>query len=209
MRQNAGYKVLLMACMSAIMLPTLGAQDSGRDVPLFTYGLEWSYSALFNAAWHHNFIEDGGRADDRGTRFFYENHGEILAHGGVNIGGNANVSLYCGYSGLIRDVRYIPVTLRFTWFFGNIADTGRWFAFLDGGSGIYVSKTYTPNYAGKAGGGYRISLSRRAKMDFNIAYRLSYASPDIYSNGVKVPESDINRNENYLSAFMIGIGLTF
>lgn len=204
------YRSFIIVCLSALSVLPLGAQGGRQRFPVFTYGLEWSYTALFNATWHHVFMDEiYSRVNDKGARFLYENHGEILAHIGVNIGENVNISLLSGYSGIIKDVRLVPVSLRCTWFYGKDNGAGRWFSFIDGGSGIHISDTDTPYFSGKAGGGYRIPLSRRVKLDFNIAYRFSYASPDIYDDGERVPESSIRRNDNYLSAMQIGIGLTF
>lgn len=202
-------RVTIIVCVIFLSHLPLRAQDGRKSVPLFTYGLEWSYSAIFNVTWHHNFIADDGRVNIKGTRLLYENHGEILAHAGINVGNNVNLSIYTGYTGIIGDVRLLPISLRCTWFYGRDAGRSRWFSFIDSGSGISLSRVHASCYSGKAGGGYRVRLSRSAGLDFNIAYRLTYAAPDIYDYGDRVPESDIKRNDNYLSSVMIGIGLTF
>lgn len=195
--------LLLLSCFSS------EARTGRRDVPLFTYGLEWSYSAIFNVIWHHNFYTEYGRVNDKDTRGFYESNGEILAHAGINLGKKVNLSLYSGYSGSLYNVRIVPFSLRLTCFYGNDSYANRWFSYIDGGNGIPVTRMHTSYYAGKIGGGYRISLSRSVKLDFNLAYRLSYISPDIYEYGEKIPENNIYRNDNYLSTIMLGVGLTF
>ena len=60
---------------------------------------------------------------------------------------------------------------------------------------------------GKAGGGYRISLSRSVKLDMLLSYRCSYAEIPFSDQYGPVSDDRIRRNNNYLSAINLGIGI--
>jgi hypothetical protein len=62
---------------------------------------------------------------------------------------------------------------------------------------------------GKAGCGYRLSLSRDTKLDFIAAWRILLTHPDIYYYGMEVSPGRINRNNAYISAISFGIALSF
>ena len=84
----------------------------------------------------------------------------------------------------------------------------RWFSFIDLGSGISIKEHPQAILTGKAGGGYRISLSRDTKLDFNMALRTVLTHPDIYHYGDMIPHDKVNRNNAYNSALSLGIALT-
>ncbi|MBO8473729.1 MAG: hypothetical protein IAB91_00355 [Bacteroidetes bacterium] len=172
--------------------------------PLFTYGIEWEYVSTINSIYHHNFSAvDGYRMNDKGSKMMYAGNASVYAHAGVNIGRHGNVSLYAGYSGLYDNYAVIPVSLRYTWVFGR-SDAG-WLCFIDGGCGFRPESAMS--VIGKAGGGYRISLSRSVKLDMLLSYRCSYAEIPFSDQYGPVSDDRIRRNNNYLSAINLGIGI--
>ena len=149
--------------------------------PLFTYGIEWEYVSTINSIYHHNFSAvDGYRVNDKGSKMMYAGNASVYAHAGVNIGRHGNVSLYAGYSGLYDN-------------------------YADGGCGFRPGSEMS--VMGKAGGGYRISLSRSVKLDMLLSYRCSYAEIPFSDQYGPVSDDRIRRNNNYLSAINLGIGI--
>ncbi len=185
--------------------------DSGhrRAWPLFTFGLEWGYSANVNQAYHHNYTSAVGRVDLKSNFMCLRSYGYIMAHGGINCGRHLNLSLYGGYEG-IRDGQAVwPVSIRGTWLFGREPSApSRWLAFLDGGWAISNSD-YNAGAIGRAGAGYRLSLSRSVKLDLMLSYEFAYAETDIFDeSGAAVLRDRIRRNDNYFSSINLSLGIT-
>jgi hypothetical protein len=103
----------------------------------------------------------------------------------------------------------LPVSIRLTRYYGDDHMKDRWFSFIDLGSGISIKEHPQAILTGKAGGGYRISLSRDTKLDFNMALRTVLTHPDIIYYGEMIKPDRINRNNAYVSAVSIGMSLTF
>lgn len=181
-----------------------------KDVPGFTFGAEWGYVAVFYSGYHYNFFApEGFRVDPRGRGFRYASNAEAYIHAGCNIGSKWNISVYAGLSGVEKYHMTIPVSLRGTRYFGNSYNADRWFSFLDLGSGICIKKDPQAILTGKIGGGYRISLSKKVKLDFTAALRTCLTHPDIDYYGTIIPMDKVNRNNAYISAVSIGMALTF
>ena len=182
-------------------------RDGLRRVPRITYGAEWSYIATLNTTYHHNFRAlDGYRVNEKGSTMMYNGNGELLAHIGINFGIHYNLALYAGYGGLYEGYTVFPVSLRNTWLFGDSPEKSRWLCFIDAGAGIRPGDRDA--ITGKAGFGYRLSLSRSVKLDLLLAYRFSYAETSFCDPDGPVPDHRIMRNNNYLSALNLGIGIT-
>ncbi len=183
--------------------------DRFRDRRLFTYGVEWSYSATFGNIRHHNYTSPTGRVDVRGMSLKFVNNGFALGHVGLNCGRHLNMSVYGGYGSIYTDTRVFPLSLRGTWLFGDSsAMARRWLAYLDGGC-LFREGGGDPGAIAKLGGGYRISLSRTTKLDLMVAYQFAYSDLTIYDDyGYEVPESRIRCNNNFLNSINLSIGIT-
>ncbi len=176
--------------------------------PLFTFGIEIDYASTIACTYHHNFRSaEGYRVNEKESGFLYNGNGAVLVHAGLNLGRHYNLSLYAGYEGLADNFRVFPVSIRNTWLFGKKADHSGWLCYVDAGCG-FRDAGGKPAITGKAGGGYRLSLSGKVNLDFLLSYRIAYAELPLVENGENVPESRIMRNNNYLSAINIGIGIT-
>ena len=185
-----------------------GIPEYKRKFPRLTFGVEWGYAATFLCTFHHNYrAEDRYRVNDKGTKAMYEGNGHILAHLGANLGRHYNLSFYTGYEGIADGFCVIPMTLRHTWLFGDRAENSRWLCFADAGYGLRAEGD-SNCFIAKAGGGYRVSFSRSVKMDFLLTYRFAYAEIPFSDESGTVPQDRINRNNNFLNAISIGIGLT-
>ena len=103
-----------------------------------------------------------------------------------NFNENWNLSLYIGIAGISTLHKAVPVCLRGTYLFGNDPSDDRWFAFAEAGSGLSLKIPPQEIFSCKAGGGYRISLSRNTKIDFLMAVKVSYDHPDITYDDVKI-----------------------
>lgn len=193
-----------------ILAGSLRTAAQTDDLPRFTFGAEWGYIGIFYSGHHNNFYAlEGFRVDSRGHEFRYADNAEAYIHAGCNISSRYNMSVYIGFSA-IEDMHHtIPMSLRLTRYYGEDHLKDRMFAFIDLGSGISIKENPQEILTGKLGGGYRISLSRNAKLDLVASYRAVLTHPDIEYYNMKIAHENINRNNTYLSAISLGISITF
>ncbi|MBR5299510.1 MAG: hypothetical protein IKU36_04570 [Bacteroidales bacterium] len=176
----------------------------------YTFGVEWGYVATFQSGYRYIFFPpEGYRVDVMDNSFGLHNNADVYIHSGLNLNKNWNLSIYAGYAGVSDIHKVIPVSLRGTRYFGKDPLKDRWFAFVDFGSGICIKRPVQEILAGKIGGGYRMSLSRYSKLDFIFAVRMTYTHPQITYDQEVIVHDMIRRNNAYVSAFSVGIGLTF
>ena len=138
----------------------------------FTYGVEWGFLTTFNVAYHRNFDSVSGfRENTRSIEWMFRGNGEALAHFGLDLGKRFNLSLYSGYSGLM-DARVIPLSLRGTCFVSRNTELPGWLVFLDSGCN-FGTENDEIGICGMIGTGYRLPLSKRTRLDFLLAFRIS------------------------------------
>lgn len=183
---------------------------SGQELPKFTFGAEWSYSAAFFTSHRFYYIAtEGHRIDDREGSTGYYSDGEVYLHGGINLNPKWTLSLFAGFAGIADYHGAIPVSLRATRYFGDNHLRDRWFGYADLGSGLSLTQTPRELLTAKLGGGYRVSLSRLTKLDFIASLRYVHTRPDINYHGTIIPEEHIGRNSASIISASLGIGLTF
>lgn len=198
-----GLISLLLSCH--ILLFSKDRSD-GR----FTFGAEWSYIANIHTGYHYNFFApEGFRVNPVGNSFGFSSNAEAYLHAGYDFNDDWNLSLYVGYAGIERYHHAVPVSLRATRFFDRNKASDRWFCMIDLGSGICLKKSPQALLAGKLGGGYRVSLSKDASLDFILTLRSTLGHPVIDYYGTPIPMEKTNRNNAYVSSISLGIGLTF
>lgn len=205
--------VITVFALHCIVALSAGNKAGKRDWPLVTFGIEADYAGTFFNFAHFNYIsEDAYRIDIKEVSSEYVSNGQIIMNVGVNVSGNVNLSLNCGYMGLYSRTRLVPVTVRASWLFGDKPLENRWLAFLDVGCGISKLRI-TDDIAGllKLGCGYRISLNRSVKLDFLCGLQGAYYQPKVYETqgSLEVRGGDLRRNDSYNSSIFIGIGLVF
>lgn len=199
-----------LALIFIMVLFHTGAGAGNTSFTRLTYGVEWGYIGVFYSGYHYNFFApEGYRVDPRGYGFMYDNNAEGYFHVGYNITGRDNISLYTGLSAIEDYHHTIPVSLRYTRYYGEDHMSDRWFSFIDLGSGCSVKVHPQFILTGKLGGGYRLSLSRDTKLDFLVSLRSALTHPDIIYYDTPIRHEKINRNNAYVSAFSIGMALTF
>lgn len=200
---------IIISIMLFIPFIMNGMKVYDPELKRFTFGTEWGYVSSFHCGMHHNFFSDVGyRVDIRSQDFGYLSNADAYLHFGYNLDENWNLSLYAGIAGVYDIHKIIPLSIRTTRYFRPSAKDDRWFAFLDAGSGISTSSHPQATLNGKLGAGYRISLSRAAKLDFSLAFRMTLTHPEIEYDGYLVDFSKINRNNAYVSAIAISMTLT-
>lgn len=206
---------VIFAFMIAYLLPAAGLNAASRSFPRLSFGIEGSLAGTFLSYRHSNYISNYGyRIDRRVINKKYHTNGEILLHLGMNISRHVNLSLYSGYSGVCKNGSIYPLSLRCTWFPAQDPSKDRWFAFIDGGPALKkTGRVSSLAGTGKLGCGYRISLTRSAKMDFLFSLRQAFIK-DIYSqpgmlSAEYVEKDRIRRNNAAYMAVTLGIGLTF
>ena len=169
------------------------------------------YISITYSSYEYHYFKnnEGGREIvDKGD-FMYDSDSEFALHCGYDFNNYWNLSLYAGYTGLGRFHKAVPVSIRATRYFGDNPLNDRWFAFLDLGSGISIKDKPEEIISGKIGGGYRLSLSRRTKLDFLFSLRAVHTHPDIrIYDDAAIPEN-VYRNEGVITSLGIGIGFTF
>lgn len=207
-------KFLLISVLIAATVIDAAAEKPARDFQSFTFGLEGSFILTAVTYSHINYISgDGYRVDRRGFGRMPAANGELLVNAGYNIDRHLNMALFFGVSGISREETVLPLSLRLTVLFGKDPLKSRWFSFIDGGAGIGIGTTARFSPIAKVGAGYRISLTRSAKLDFLLSLRSIYTRPQIteFSDGdmTEVPQERIRRSQAFYNAVMIGIGLNF
>ena len=196
------------------MLFLLGLSAAGKSPsrvsPRITFGCQWDYCGTFLTGLDQYFYApEGFRESIKYNAVTYLTNGESAIHGGYNFNDNWNLSLYIGYTALGEYHRAVPVSLRATRYYGDNPLDDRWFSFIDLGSGVSIKSHPQEIFTGKIGGGYRMSLSRYAKLDFILSLRAIYTHPDlIYYNEI-IQDKDISSNHGYACSISCGIGITF
>lgn len=214
MNSDTMKKSFLITVIIFAAVFTAAAEKPARDFPGFTFGMEGNFILSAISYSHINYIAaDGYRVDRRGLVCRPAVNGELLLNAGYNIDRHLNMALCFGVSGISRGETVFPISLRLTVLFGRDPLKARWFSFIDGGAGIGTATEARFSPAAKLGGGYRISLTRSAKLDFILSLRSIYTQPQIteFSDGdmVKVPSERIRRSQAFYNAIMLGIGLNF
>lgn len=197
--------ILLFSCI----VTYAGERNVGIE-KRFTFGAEWSYVMTLQSGYHHNFFStEGYRVDVRDNDFLFYSNGDVYFHAGYIFDEKWDLSMYIGYAGVHDIHAVIPVSIRGTRFFDADCKGDRWFAFTDLGSGICIKKEPQEILTGKIGCGYRFALSSTTRLDFIAAARITYTHPQVYDYGDMIPLSKTNRNNAYVSALSIGIGISF
>ncbi|MBR4978190.1 MAG: hypothetical protein IKY95_04460 [Bacteroidales bacterium] len=176
--------------------------------PRFTFGAEWGYVSSIHSIWHNNFFSpEGYRVDEKGSRAMFHSNGEASVNAGLNLNRHWNLSFHLGLTGLGELHNAVPVSFRSTYYYGDDPLADRWFTFMEAGSGISLKLPVQEIFGCKAGGGYRISLSRHTKMDFLVAVKVNYTHPDIVYDNVRIDHERINRNGMTITAIMLGMAV--
>jgi len=192
-----------------------GAFTASAKAPLFKYGAEWGIGANIFYDKQLNYItEEGYRIDDSVAEGAFIPNGQILGSIGINATGRFSISLMSGYLGVSRNNRMIPILLRAGYHFNGLESDGL-FAFIDGGIGIHLRKTWEPERkpAGMtdAGMGYRFILTHRTSLDllFNVKGTfdtLLVTDPD---SGEFIKENNIRKNNAFFLTLNVGLGINF
>ena len=194
----------------AMLLCPFGIRAQESSSTRFTFGAEWGYVGVFYSGYHYNFYApEGYRADPRGYGFTYDNNAEAYLHAGYDINKNHNIALYLGITAIGDYHHAVPLSVRLTRYYGTDQMKDRWLTFIDLGSGISLKERPQALISGKIGMGYRLSLSPDTKLDFIAALKCVLTHPDIQYYGIEISHDRINRNNAYISAFSLGMALTF
>lgn len=181
-----------------------------RNGSRLTFGAEWSFISSFSCRVHHNFFsEEGYRVDFNQRSWDYESNGELELHCGYDLNNDWNISLHTGFVGIYDIGNAIPVSLRLTRLFREDRAGDRWLCYIDTGTGVCLKENPQMIAVGKAGGGYRLSLSKTTKMDILLACRTSLTHPKVFFDGYTVPFEKTNRNNAFVTSLSLGISLTF
>jgi hypothetical protein len=197
--------ILLMLSVHSVISDAYARSDRR-----LTYGVEWGYIATVQSGYRYIFFPpEGYRIDVRGNAILYHSNADMYAHVGYDFNQKWNLSLYLGYAGVHDIHNVLPMSLRMTRYFKSNKKGDRWLSFIDLGSGICLKTPVQEILTGKIGTGYRISLSADTKLDFLLSARMTYTHPQIIYDGMVISHDMVSKNNAYVSALSIGIGLTF
>ena len=196
---------LLLLCCTVVM-----GRSHEESIKKFTFGAECTYSAtLYSFEYHYFKNNDGAREEIVSGSFLYDSDSEFALHCGYNFNNYWNLSLYAGYTGIGKFHKAVPISVRATRYFGENPLKDRWFTFIDLGSGLSVKSYPEEIITGKIGGGYRLSLSRRTKIDFLLSVRAVHTHPDISIYDHAAVRENIYTNSGVVTSLTLGIGITF
>ncbi len=191
----------------------LNVMAKGRNEDLLsrmTFGLEWGYVASIHTGYHYNFFApEGYRVDYKDNEFRFRSNADMYVHVGYDFSTLWNLSVYLGYEGVSDIQKAVPVSFRMTRFHDADPMADRWFSFVDLGTGIGLKRPPQEILTGKLGGGYRLSLSRHAALDFILSAKMTYVHPQIVYDKTPIPMDKTNRNNAYVTALSLGMALTF
>lgn len=146
------------------------------------FSCEWGYVQSLALGYHYNILsEEGYRIDESYSGFNpYPNGMVILGVGFVPPGDLLSISLHGGYSGIHKDNRIIPATLRMSFFPKRAVNDGM-FYFAEAGAGFHVPKTFKTRVSlvTRIGGGYRFALTRRCSIDLSATIMAAESRPPI------------------------------
>ena len=199
-------RLMVILLLSSLSVLKVNAQE--ESFPRITFGAEWSHVSSIHSIWHYNFFsQEGYRVDQKGSEAMYHSNAEAYINAGYNFNSHWNMSVNIGLTGLAGYHKAVPVSLRSTYYFGNDPLKDRWFSFLEAGSGLSLKLPVQEIFGCKAGGGYRISLSRHTKIDFIAAVKVNYTHPDIIYDDVQIVPERINRNGMTIIALTVGMAV--
>ena len=201
-------KGLLILVLAMLTFICAAGKTRTYDIPGFTYGVEWCYAETFFTGHHNYFISpEGYRVEQKEHKIKHLPNAEVSLHTGYNLNPNWNISFRLGYTGIGDMHPGIPATLRLTKFFGKDYMADRWFTYGEAGSGISIKERPQELLVGRIGTGYRLSLSKYAKLDLIGSLRYIRTHPDIEYYGEHI--TTYTRNEGRTVSATLGIGLTF
>ena len=198
--------IFILLIFSAYALKSNAQEDS---FPRITFGAEWGYSAAVHSIWHYNFFSpEGYRVNLKGSDVLFHSNAEASVNAGLNLNSHWNLSFHLGLTGLRELHKAVPISMRGTRYYGDDPLNDRWFTFIEAGSGLSLKLPAQEIFGCKAGGGYRISLSRHTKMDFLLAVKVNYTHPDIIYDNVIIDHDRINKNGMTITAITLGMAIS-
>lgn len=161
---------------------------------------------------HQNYtVGDGYRVDDNHAGWTFIGNARILANVGVNVTPHIALAAYSGLTGISKDFRAVPLTLRSTYFIRGM-DCDGLLCYVDGGVGFKNHRNLSDVCTLlSAGTGYHMALSRSVSLDFLISARLTLDSPDIFDpdSGKVIPAGNIRVNSARYGSLNLSIALSF
>ena len=157
------------------------------------FGVEWGGAENLYSWSHFNYrTSEGYRVDDPYAGFDPNFNGFFNVFVGNDISEKVSVTLSCGFSGLHKGLRALPVQLRGFYFpKGNHYDG----LILYGDIGAdMLNFEESPCLIGDAGSGWRLALGGQFALDFLAGLRISMDRPVLMDpdSGKKIPAQDIN-----------------
>lgn len=203
-------RALIILILSAFNICVFAQNHRSGELPRFTGGIEWGYSAtLFSGFIYNYFSPEGYRIVESVNDLKFYSNGEMYIHFGYNFNTYWNLSIYTGYAGIANLHNAIPVSIRATRFFGEDHMKDRIFVFGDIGSGICLKPDIQEIGTVKIGCGYRLSLSRDTKLDLNMAVRMTHTHPEIIYDGIPIAMKWTNSNNAYLAGMSLSMAVVF
>lgn len=200
-----------MKKLTALAFALFAAVSLQARNPVFTYGLEWGYTATILKTGQYNFIcAEGYRIIENPVIWRYFSNGSILANAGLNLTDHLNVSACSGLLGVYSRRWMVPVELRLKYCPAGLYNDG---LVLGAGGGVaFPTTTLRETGArGVAGAGYRFALFRKMSVDFMLSLNVTLDHDRITDPDTRqyVSRTEIESNTVQYYALNLSIGLNF
>lgn len=203
-------RLLAIILLSFILTSGMNAKESGiksgkPPIAKFIYGVEWGAGVSLCSYDRSTFItEEGYIVESRGYISYTHINGIINGFAGVSFLRRWQASLHCGYMGLRKGERAIPVSARLTY---DLADAPWNGSNLFVESGIALRHKGMDGFLAKAGYGYSFALTDGFSLALNCSALFSISHPDVYDkySGKIVDKEDLGMSK----ASNFGVLLTF
>lgn len=199
--------------LTVIFLSVLSVRaESRRFLQTLHPGIEWGYTATAFSYHHYNYLDEyiGFRIDDKGWDYTYHSNAYVLGTLGFDIIPELNLRVSCGFQGISKDRRVIPLIGRLSYFPDCTWEDGVFF-FTEAEVVLSAQDRYRNITGGQAGTGYRFTLTPRTALDFHIGARIVYDEPDVWDPLEEgyISERNIKLSNAWYFALNIGVSLSF
>lgn len=180
------FFLLLFAALTAAVQAK--SPKDGTVEPRVRFGVGYRYSlGLYESAgvkYQGVRVSSGGSPD-------YRRGGEFLLEGTVRVTGDWNVGLGFGFGSWSKgSYKSMPLYVKAERLYGR--QRNRWFNYANAGLTLYPD--YGTGFTGGIGGGYRIAVTRRTRLDLTVGFdyvnvvgdAYDYSVGEIYSNAGRI-----------------------
>jgi len=183
------------------------------EEPYFKFGLEWGAAATIYRYYYEYYYDVYETVMNTDSYFLFLGNGHVMGNAGLYFCDKFCASIHCGYMGIHKGRNMVPVLARMTFYPSGFRNNGL-FCYGDAGPAFGVTENKNSNglcVICHAGGGYRITLSRKIFLDFLLSARAAFDKPGIWSvyAGAYVPPENVRKSVSNMYGLEFSVGLNF